>query len=134
MRSLRKDKRKIYASKRLPSIPILDSERNPTGEYAKAYEIPTMLNLNAKPVTDLIEQQIFGEDSEHILKIIYTPFDSKKIVVSQYDAIWIDVEPNGILNETDPQHPMNNNYIVIKTINLGNQNAAFIKKTSGDPQ
>jgi hypothetical protein len=93
-----------------------------------------MLSLNAKPVTDLIEQQMFGEDLQHILKIIYTPFDSKKTVISQYDAVWLGVEPNGVLNETDPQHPMNNNYIVIKTINLGNQNAAFIKKTSGDPQ
>lgn len=134
MRSLRKDKRKIYVSKRLPSIPILDSEGNPTGEYAKAYESPIMLSLNAKPITDLIEQQMFGEDLEHILKIIYTTFDSKKMVISQYDAAWLDVVPNGVLNETDPQHPMNNNYIVIKTINLGSQNAAFIKKISGDPQ
>lgn len=134
MRSFKKDKIKIYISKRLPSIPILDSEGNPTGEYAKAYETPVMLSLNAKPITDLIEQQMFGEDLEHILKIIYTPFDSKKTVVSQYDAVWLGVEPNGVLNETDPRHPMNNNYIVIKTINLGNQNAAFIKKISGDPQ
>ena len=134
MRSLRKERVKFYIAKRLPSIPILGSEGNSTGEYAKAYESSVMLSLNAKPITDKIEQQMFGEDLEHILKITYTPFDSKKIVISQYDAVWLGVEPNGILNETDPQHPMNNNYIVIKTINLGNQNTAFIKKASGDPQ
>lgn len=134
MRSFRKDKQKLFVAKRLPSIPILDSGGNPTGEYAKAYESPITLYLNAKPITDKIEQQMFGEGLEHILKIIYTPFDSKKTVISQYDGVWLDVIPNGILNEADSAHPMNNNYIVIKTVNLGNQNAAFIKKTSGDPQ
>ncbi len=134
MRSFRKDKTKLYVAKRLPSISILDENGNPTGEYAKAYENPVMLSLNAKPITDKIEQQMFGEDLEHILKIVYTPFDSKKTVILQYDVVWLGVEPNGILNEADPKHPMNNNYIVIKTINRGNQNAAFIKKISGKPQ
>ena len=134
MRSFKKDKTKLYVAKRLPSIPILDQNGYPTGEYAKAYETPIVLSLNAKPITDKTEQQMFGEDLEHILKITYTPFDSKKTVISQYNAVWLGIEPNGVLNEADPQHPMNNNYIVIKTINLGNQNVAFIKKVTGEPQ
>lgn len=134
MRSLKKDKKNLYIAKRLPSVPILDENGFQTGEYAKVYDDLIPLNLNAKPVTDKIEQQMFGEDLEHILKITYSSFGSNNVIISQYDAVWFEIEPNGVLIDSDPNNPMNNNYFVTKTINLGNQNAAFIKKIAGEPQ
>lgn len=128
MRSLKKDTKKLYVAKRLPSVPILDENGFETGEYSKIYDVPIALNLNFKPVIDKIEQQMFGQDLDNILKITYTPFDSNNYIISHYSAVWLGVEPNGILTDRDPQNPMNNNYLVIKVINTGNQNAAFIKK------
>ncbi len=131
MRSLKKDKRKIYISKRLPSTPILDDDNNFTGEYAKVYDNPTMLDLDVKPISDVEEQKMFGEDSDKTLKITYTIYDSNNFDIENHSAVWLDVEPNGILTDNDPKRPMNNNYIVTTTINLGGQNAAYIKRIAG---
>ena len=69
MRSLKKDKQKIYISKRLTSTPIFDDEGVETGEYAKVYDKWVRLNLDVKPISDIKEQQMFGEDSDKTLKI-----------------------------------------------------------------
>lgn len=131
MRSLKKDKRKIYISKRLPSTPIFDDEGVETGEYAKVYDKWVGLNLDVKPISDIKEQQMFGEDSNKTLKITYTLYDSNNFEIENYCAVWLDVEPNGILTDIDNNNPMNNNYTVIKTINFGSQNVAYIKKIVG---
>lgn len=131
MRSLKKDKRKIYISKRLPSTPILDDDNNFTGEYAKVYDEWVRLDLDVKPISDVREQQIFGEDSDKTLKITYTFYDSNNFEIVNYSAVWLDATPNGILTDSDPNNPMNNDYVVIKTINLGNQNVAYIKRIVG---
>lgn len=131
MRSLRKDKKKLYISRRLPSIPILDDDNNFTGEYAKVYDEWVRLNLDIKPISDVKEQQIFGEDSDKTLKITYTLYDSNNVEIENYSAVWLDIEPNGVLSDSDQNSPMNNNYVVVKTINFGSQNAAYIKKVAG---
>ncbi len=131
MRSLRKDIKKIYVSKRLPSVPILDKDNNFTGEYAKVYDTPTELFLNIKPISNDTERQMFGEDTDKILKISYTLYDSQNFEIVNYSAVWIDTTPNGILTDKDHNNPMNNDYLVIKTVNLGNQNVAYVKKITG---
>ena len=131
MRSLRKDKRKIYVSKRLPYVSILNKDNNFTGEYAKIYDTPTELFLNIKPISNDTERQMFGEDTNKILKISYTLYDSQNFEIVNYSAVWIDIEPNGILTNEDYNCPMNNNYMVIKTLNLGNQNMSYIKRVAG---
>ena len=131
MISLRKDIKKIYVSKRLPSVPILDKDNNFTGEYAKVYDTPTELFLNIKPISNDTERQMFGEDTDKILKISYTLYDSQNFEIVNYSAVWIDTTPNGILTDKDQNNPMNNDYLVIKTVNLGNQNVAYVKKITG---
>ena len=131
MRSLRKDIKKIYVSKRLPSVPILDKGNNFTGEYAKVYDTPTELFLNIKPISNDTERQMFGEDTDKILKISYTLYDSQNFEIVNYSAVWIDTTPNGILTDKDHNNPMNNDYLVIKTVNLGNQTVAYVKKITG---
>ena len=131
MRSLKKDKRKIYISKRLPSTPIFDDEGVETGEYAKVYDEWVILNLDVKPVSDIKEQQMFGEDSDKTLKITYTLYDSNNVEIENHCAVWLSVEPNGTLTDSNHNSPMNNDYVVIKTINFGNQNAAYIKRIVG---
>ena len=131
MRSLRKDIKKIYVSKRLPSVPIIDKDNNFTGEYAKVYDTPTELFLNIKPISNDTERQMFGEDTDKILKISYTLHDSQNVEIVNYSAVWIDTTPNGILTDKDHNNPMNNDYLVIKTVHLGNQNVAYVKKITG---
>lgn len=131
MRSLRKDIKKIYVSKRLPSVSILDRDNNFTGEYAKVYDTPTELFLNIKPISNDTERQMFGEDTDKILKISYTLYDSQNFEIVNYSVVWIDTEPNGILTDKDHSNPMNNDYSVIQTLNFGSQNIAYIKKIAG---
>ena len=131
MRSLKKDKKKIYIARKLPSDPILDSDGNPTGEYAKVYDIPIELALNVKPISNETDQKMFGEDTNKMIKITYTFYDSQGFEIEIFSAVWIDTEPNGILTDGDSNNPMNNNYLVVKTINFGNQNVAYIKRIVG---
>ena len=131
MRSLKKDKQKIYISKRLPSTPIFDDEGVETGEYAKVYDKWVRLNLDVKPISDIKEQQMFGEDSDKTLKITYTLYDSNNVEIENHSAVWLDIEPNGTLTDSNHNSPMNNDYVVIKTVNFGNQNTAYIKRIVG---
>ena len=131
MRNLRKDIKKIYVSKRLQSVPIIDKDNNFTGEYAKVYDTPTELFLNIKPISNDTERQIFGEDTDKILKISYTLYDPQNFEIVNYSAVWIDTTPNGILTDKDHNNPMNNDYLVIRTVDFGNQNVAYIKKFAG---
>lgn len=131
MRSLKKDKKTLYVSKRLPSTPIFNDEGVETGEYAKVYDEWVRLNLDVKPISDIKEQQMFGEDSDKTLKITYTLYDSNNVEIENHSAVWLGTEPNGILTDSNLSSPMNNDYVVIKTINLGNQNAAYIKRIVG---
>ena len=133
MRSLKKDTKKLYVAKRLPSAPIKDENGFDTGEYIKVYDELLALNLNVKPISDKIECQMFGEDVDSVLKITYTMFDSEGYEITEFDAVWLGAEPNGVLTEIDPYNPMNNNYIVIKTIIFRSQNIAYIKKIAGSP-
>ena len=131
MRSLKKDKQKIYISKRLPSTPIFDDEGVETGEYAKVYDKWVRLNLDVKPISDIKEQQMFGEDSDKTLKITYTLYDSNNVEIENHSAVWLGIEPNGTLTDSNHNSPMNNDYVVIKTVNFGNQNTAYIKRIVG---
>lgn len=131
MRSLKKDKKTLYVSKRLPSTPIFNDEGVETGEYAKVYDEWVRLNLDVKPISDIKEQQMFGEDSDKTLKITYTLYDSNNVEIENHSAVWLGTDPNGILTDSNLSSPMNNDYIVIKTINFGNQNAAYIKRIVG---
>ncbi len=131
MRSLRKDKRKLYISKRLSSAPIFDDEGNQTGEYAKVYDKPIRLNLDVKPISNTLDMQMFGENADKMLKITYTLYDSNGFEIKNNFAVWLDVISNGILTDGDMHNPINNDYVVIKTINFGSQNVAYIKRIVG---
>ena len=95
VRSLKKDTKKLHIAKRLPSVPIKDENGFDTGEYAKVYDEPVALNLNVKPISDKIERQMFGEDVDKVLKITYTLYDSQGFVITEFDAVWLGIEPNG---------------------------------------
>lgn len=131
MRSLRKEKRAVYVSQKLPPTPVLDGDGNETGEYYSVYDKPVNLFLNVKPITDIAEQKAFGEDINSILKVVYTPYDIYNIEISEFDAVWIDVKPNGNLKDGDPQKPMNNDYFVYKILDTGGQICMYLKKNVG---
>lgn len=131
MRSLRKEKRAIYVSKKLPPQPVLDGDGNETGEYCSVYDEPKILFLNIKPITDIAEQKAFGEDVSSILKAVYTPYDVSDAEISEFDAVWINAEPNGNLKDGGPQKPMNNDYFVYKILDTGGQICAYLKKNIG---
>lgn len=130
MRSLRKEKKKVYVAKKLPPVQVLDEDGIETGEYYSIYDLPKILFLNIKPITDIAERNSFGEDVNSILKTVYTPFDVND-KISEFDAVWIDAKPNGNLSDGDLQNPMNNDYFVFKALDTGGQISAYFKKNVG---
>lgn len=132
MRSLRKEKRAIYVSRKLPPQPVLDGDGNETGEYYSVYNEPVKLFLNVKPITDIAEQKAFGEDVASILKAVYTPYDVSDTEISEFDAVWIEIEPNGNLSDGNLKKPMNSNYFVYKVLDTGGQTCTYFKKNTGN--
>lgn len=128
VRSLKKEKRKVFISKKLLPISVTDENGFDTGEYCNTYSEPLEICLNIKPITNIAEQQAFGVDIENVLKAVYTPFDVSKYAISEFDIAWIGLEPNGVLQDDGT---MNNNYVVIKVLDTGNQLCVYFKKTVG---
>lgn len=132
MRSLLKEKRTVYISQVLPPIPVLDDNGNETGESYAAYDEPAKLRLNIKPITDTAERQSFGTDIINILKAEFTPYDVRGFDVSEHQAVWIGVEPNGNLHDGDITKPMNYNYTVEQVLDTGGQLSVYFKKKQGE--
>ena len=114
MRTLRKEKQLVYVAKNLLTQPVLDGDGNQTGEYYSIYNEPEKLFLNVKPITDIAKQKAFGEDVASILKAAYTPYDVSNTEISEFDAVWIEREPNGNLSDGNLEKPMNNDYFVYR--------------------
>lgn len=131
MRSLERDKRKVYISQKLPPVPIKDADGNETGEFASLYDEPTELNINCKAVTDILERQAIGTDVKSILKATYTLYDVGGFSIEEGQAAWIGVTPNGNLRDDDISKPMNNNYTVDQVIPASCQIVVYFKKVSG---
>ena len=130
MRSLRKEKKKVYVANKLPPVRVLDEDGIETGEYYSVYDEPKIFFLNIKPITDIAERNSFGEDVSSILKTVYTPFDVNDKIL-EFAAVWIDAEPNGNLSDGDIQNPMNNDYFVFKILDTGGQICVYLKKNIG---
>ena len=131
MRCLGKEKQTVYISKKLPSMPIIDENGYETGEYYSVYDEPVKLYLNVKPITDIAERQAFGEDVNSILKAVYTLYDVSGYEISEFDAVWVRVKPNGNLKDDDSEKAMNNNYFVYKVLDTGSHICVYFKKIAG---
>lgn len=134
MRSLKREQTSVYVSQPLPPVEILDPDGNETGNFANAWDDPVLLHLNVKPITDQLERQIYGTDVKNVLKAVFTLFDVDGYEMVEGAAAWIGKEPNGVLTDADPLHPMNHNYIVDQLIDTGGQTTAYFKKVSGAPK
>lgn len=128
MRSLQREKRALSISQPLPSI------ENDSGGFVSVYDDPTEIELNLKPVTDLVERQAFGTDVKNILKAEFTPFDVDGLDIVENSAVWINVAYNGTLRDDNIALPMNNNYTVEQVLDTGGQLTAYFKKVAGAPK
>ena len=130
MRSLNREKEKVYVSQPLPPVEI-EHGGEKTGNFANAWDEPVELYLNVKPITDELERQAFGTDVNSILKAEFTPFDVDGYSMVSKSAVWIGAEPNGVLIESDPKNPANYNYTINHIIDTGSQITAYFKKVAG---
>lgn len=132
MRSLQREKRSLYISQPLPPEPILDADGNDTGAVCSVFDEPVLLSLNLKPITSQLERQAFGADVKNVLKAEFTPYDVDGYDISEGCIAWINVAPNGTLNDADLVfHPMNYNYTVEQVLDTGGQTTAYFKKIVG---
>lgn len=131
MRSLHREKRTLYISQPLPPVEIIDGDGNATGNYVSVFDEPTQIELNLKPITDLVERQAFGTEVKNILKAEFTPFDVEGLDIVENSAVWINVSPNGTLRDDNVALPMNHNYTVEQVLDTGGQITAYFKKKTG---
>lgn len=131
MRSLKRSQQKVYIAQPLPNEEIIDDEGYGTGVFANVWDEPVELYLNVAPITDTLERQTFGTNVQNVLKATFTPFDVDGYDVVENSAVWIGVEPNGVLTDGDASNPMNHNYIVTQVLSTGNEIVAYFEKLTG---
>ena len=122
MRTLIRNKTKIYYAKYLSKVPVLDEYGNLTGEYDVNYTNPTPLMANTSPAKGKAEAEIFGENLSYDKVIILDNWDP---IIDEYSVFWIDKEPyideNG---KTDTPY----DYVVIKVAKSLNHTSIALSK------
>lgn len=129
MRTLEREKSRIWVAKRLPCTPELDDDGFPTGNMIETYDDPIELYLNVKPVSNPLERNLYGQRANTSLKVVFTPYDTEGYILEDGDAVWIKKAPNGVLSD---EKGMNNDYIVSETVDTGNQIVAYLTKLQGE--
>lgn len=85
MRTLRRNKQKIYYADYLGRETIVDEYGNETGEYRKVYNAPIELMANVSPAQGKYSTRQFG-DIENYNKVIVL----EKSPISETSILWID--------------------------------------------
>lgn len=85
MRTLRRNRRKVYYSKRVADPnPILDEWGNETGEYEYAWSDPAELWLNMSADRGSVESRIFGEQEDYDRQIV-----AESTPLREGDRLWV---------------------------------------------
>ena len=85
MRTLRRNRRKVYYSQRsIDRVPILDEFGNETGEYEYDWSDPAELWLNMSPDRGSVESRIFGDSEEYDRQIVVETTPLREV-----DRLWV---------------------------------------------
>lgn len=121
MRSLARNKQKIYYSLYVDKEPIYDEYGNQTGEYRLIYgDIkPYEINVSAAQGTSDLEQ--FGIDLNYSKTMVTNDLNCP---INEHTRLWIGKE--AIVNNTETPH----NYVVLKVAQSINSITYAIKEVS----
>ena len=90
MRTLVRNKIRIYYANYRDKIPVKDEYGNLTGEYEVLYSNPVAINANVSAARGESSTRQFGEDTSYDRIII---MDDPKFPVAETSIFWIDSPP-----------------------------------------
>ena len=90
MRTLVRNKIRIYYANYRDKIPVKDEYGNLTGEYEVLYSNPVAINANVSAARGESNTRQFGEDTSYDRIII---MDDPKFPVAETSIFWIDSPP-----------------------------------------
>ena len=116
MRSLDRNKQKIYYSLYLSKTPILDEYGNQTGEYEISYDTPVALDINVSAARGTSDVEQFGINLNYTKSMVTNDLNCP---IDETTRLWVGIEP------TEPH-----NYAVVSVAKSINSITYAIKEVS----
>lgn len=122
MRSMDRNKQKIFYALYQDKTPILDPDGNETGDYETGYSNPVKFGIRVSPNKGDASEQAFGKSLEYD-RVMNT--SDKRFPVDEFSILWINAVPE--IKEdgsTDTPH----DYTVVRVAKDLNEFLYAIKK------
>lgn len=87
MRTLERNKQKVFYALYDRKIPIIDEYGNPTGEYEISYTEPVLLRINVSPAVGEYQLRQFGGLADYD-RVLIT--DEHDLPIAEDSVFWID--------------------------------------------
>jgi len=125
MRSLERNKQKIYYSLYSGKTPVLDEYGNQTGEYELTYATPVeyMINVSAARGTADVEQ--FGINTNYTKTMVTNDLSCP---IDETTRLWINRVPSETVGEVVTTYP--HNYVVVSVAKSINSVTYAIREVS----
>lgn len=125
MRSLVRNKQKIYYSLYTGKTPIIDEYGNQTGEYTLTYGEPVAFEVNVSAARGTSDVEQFGIDLNYSKTMVTNDLTCP---IDEAARLWIGREPVVVEGQTEIQIP--HNYVVLMVARSINSITYAIKEVS----
>ena len=125
MRTIHRNKQKIYYALYTGKTPILDEYGNQTGEYELTYASPVVYNLNVSAARGTADVDQFGIN-ENYTKTMVT--NDMGCPITETTRLWIGKEATVTVDEVTTVTP--HNYVVVSVARSINSITYAIKEVS----
>ena len=127
MRTLVRNKIRIFYANYRDKLPIQDEYGNLTGEYKISYDTPTEIKANVSAVSGEATTRLFGDDMSYDRIIV---LDDPKFPITESSILWIDTLPE-ITEDGNTNTP--NDYIVKRVAPSLNSLSIAVSRVSITP-
>lgn len=108
MRSLERNKQKIYYSLFNQSVPIRDEWGNVTGETQLVYEDPVAYHINVSPARGTADVEQFGINLNYTKTMVTNDLSCP---IDETTRLWVGKAP--VIIEDEVEIPQPHNYVVV---------------------
>lgn len=123
MRTLNRNKTKVYYANYVSRAEITDSNSFSTLQYTNTYSTPIAFYANVSPANGRVSMQPFGQWLEYDRALVT---DDMSCTIAESSILWIDKVPANPYTATDPEH----DYVVVGVAKGLNSIAYAVKKVS----
>lgn len=127
MRTLARNKIRIFYANYRDKIPIMDEYGNLTGEYKVSYHNPIAIKANVSAASGEVTTRLFGDDVSYDRIIV---LDDPKFPITESSILWIDTPPE-IAEDGTTNTP--NDYIVKRVAPSLNSLSIAVSRVSITP-